>query len=84
MMIREAAGESIVGTCSVQWGLHVLEEITLENLDNSPTKLRLGVDLGAVASVMPHNMSTSQVLKDKLAGRVFMTATSEKVTDEGY
>eukprot|EP00971_Amphidinium_carterae_P248614 4935140-Amphidinium_carterae.2 len=65
-------------------GPHVLEEITLESLDSDPTRQRLGVDNGVAASVIPRNMSTTQVVRDELAGRVFMTATREKVTDEGY
>eukprot|EP00971_Amphidinium_carterae_P284854 5655032-Amphidinium_carterae.1 len=45
---------------------------------------RLGIDSVAAASVIPPNISRAIVAKDESIGRVFMTATSEKVTDECY
>eukprot|EP00971_Amphidinium_carterae_P214215 4251213-Amphidinium_carterae.1 len=44
------------------------ERFTLESLDNDPPRLRLGVDSATAASVIPRNMSKTQVVKDELAG----------------
>eukprot|EP00971_Amphidinium_carterae_P304998 6060719-Amphidinium_carterae.1 len=45
--------------------------------------LKLKVDSGAGASVVPAGASTEPVLSDAMTGRTYFTASGEKVYDKG-
>eukprot|EP00971_Amphidinium_carterae_P054609 1075898-Amphidinium_carterae.1 len=49
----------------------------------SPSVLKLKVDSGAGASVVPTGACTEPVLSDAMTGRTYFTANGEKVYDKG-